>query len=243
MKRIRKNSSIPLYIRIKEWIAEQIREGDLQPNGLVPSERELEKLYGISRMTARHALSLLKEEGLVYRVQGRGTFVAEARINQGLVKLSGFTEEMEKKNLKPGAKVLDIRVVSGDEVLANKFRASFDEQFVRVQRVRTINAEPIALHTAFLRRKFCPGLENIDLNNRSLYKTLAEKYAIFLDNAEGTLTARLANALEAKVLGINETSPVLFLERTTFLKNGSMPIEHVLITYRGDKYNFYVKLT
>lgn len=242
MKRISQASPLPLYYQLKELLREQIESGALKPNEPVPSERELEERYGISRMTARHALSQLEAEGFVYRKQGSGTFVAEPKIRQGLLRLTGFTEDMQSKGMKPGAKVLDMDVLPGDEELESKLGSSSDEQFVKVQRVRTADGKPMALETSFLRRKFCPGIEKIDLNDRSLYETLEEQYQIFLSRAEQTLEPKLADEYEARILGVDKGKPMLLMERTTFLEDGSTAIEYVRSVYRGDRYKFYVEL-
>lgn len=239
---INKAKPTPLYLQLTEMLKEQIVSGVLQPHDMLPSERELEQRYQISRMTARHALAALETEGLVYRKQGRGSFVTEPKIKQSVIKLTSFTEEMRSKRLKAGAKVLKIEVFSDDHELANKLEAALHEKFVLIQRLRTGNGKPIALETSILRRKFCPGIEHFDLNDQSLCKTLEQEYRVFCDHAEQTLEARRANAFEARVLGINEGEPVLYMERVTFIQQKATPIEFVRYTYPGDQYKFYVEL-
>lgn len=243
MKRISEINPLPLYYQLKELLREQIECGALKPNQPVPSERELGEKYNISRMTARHALSQLEAEGFVYRKQGKGTFVAEPKIRQGLLKLTSFTEDMQSKGMKPGAKVVDMDVLSEDEELESKLGASPGEQFVKIQRVRTADGKPMALETSFLRRKFCPGIEEMDLNNRSLYKILEEQYQIFFSRAEQTLEPKLADEYEAQILGVDKGKPMLLMERTTFLEDSSTAIEYVRSVYRGDRYKFYIELT
>jgi GntR family transcriptional regulator len=233
---------MPLYLQVKEMLKEKIESGILKPHEPVSSERELEEQYNISRMTARHALSDLEEEGLVYRKQGRGTFVTQPKVQQGIVDLTSFTEEMKSRRIKAGARVLDIEVFTDDDALASLLFASPSEQFVRIQRLRTGNGDPIALETSVLRRKFCPGIEDEDLTDRSLCKALEEKYSVYCHRAEQTLEAKLADEYEAKLLGIKEREPVLYLERVTFMEDGETAIEYVRYIYPGDRYKFFVEL-
>lgn len=242
MAQLNEAKSLPLYLQLKNLLKEQIQSGILKPHDMLPSERELEERYDISRMTARHALTALEDENLVYRKQGRGTFVTEPKIKQGVLKLSSFTEEMKSKRIKAGAKVLRIKVFSGDDAIANKLDASVEEKLVMIQRLRTGNGDPIALETSVLRRKYCPGIENIDLNDQSLCKTLEDQYQVYCGLAKQTLQAKLADKYEASVLGICEGEPTMYLERVSFIEDGVTPIEYVRYTYPGDKYKFYVEL-
>src|SRR6266446_8799083 len=87
MNAIYKNSPLPRYYQLKEIMRERIRSGEWKPGDLIPSERELGEKYGISRMTARQAITDLVNEGLFYREQGKGTFVSRHKITQQLINL------------------------------------------------------------------------------------------------------------------------------------------------------------
>lgn len=237
-----KKGPLPLYYQIKELLKAKIESGEFQPHERLPSENELEQLFRVSRMTARRALSELENEGYVYREQGRGTFVAEPKLRQSLLRLTGFTEDMLARGLKPGARVLEVQVLR-EKTVTEKMGIPSDEELVKVQRIRLANDEPMALETSYVRRVLCPGLEEEDLNDRSLYKTLNERYGIQLGKAHQTLEAKLADEFESQVLGIPVGRPVLHIERLTFLEDETTPVEYVRSTYRADRYRFYVELT
>ncbi len=234
-------SPLPLYYQIKELLRERIERGELRPHERLPSENELERALGVSRMTARRALAELETEGYVYREQGRGTFVAEPKLRQSLLRLTSFTEDMRARGLRPGARVLDVRVMR-DERVAARMGLEPEEAFVRVRRVRLADGQPLALETAYVRAALCPGLEAEDLTDRSLYQTLRERYKLQLGRAEQTLEAGAATEFEAQVLRIPVGQPVLLIERLTFLGDGKTPIEFVRSVYRGDRYKFVVEL-
>lgn len=239
---INRSSPLPLYYQLKELLKAKIESGELKPNERLPSETELVQLFQVSRMTVRQALVELENEGFIRRRQGQGTFVAEPKLRQGLLRLTSFTEDMEARGMRPGARVLAVEVLSGEEELVRRLKAAPDEQFVRLERVRLANGEPMALETSFLRRKFCAGLEGIDLTDRSLYATLRERFGLELGWAEQTIEAKLADEYEGEVLGIQVGTPMLLMERTTYLADGLTPIEYVRSSYRGDRYQLYVEV-
>jgi len=238
---IDRGSPLPIYYQLKEALKQQIESGALKPHERVPSERELEEAYHISRMTARRALEELEAEGYIYRAQGKGSFVAEPKIRQGLLWLTSFTEDMRERGMRAGARVLRAEVVS-DERVARKLGIDSGEEFVMLQRLRTADGEPMALETSYLRRRFCPGLEGHDFTDRSLYSTLQEEYGLRLGRAEQAVEAKVADGFEAELLGVKPGAPMLSMERITYLDDGQTPIEYVRSIYRGDRYKLYVEL-
>ncbi|MGQ9734981.1 MAG: GntR family transcriptional regulator, partial [Candidatus Bipolaricaulia bacterium] len=225
---------MPLYYQLKELLKAKIESGELRPHERIPSEAELVQLFHVSRMTVRQALVELENEGFIRRKQGQGTFVAEPKLRQGLLRLTSFTEDMEARGLRPGARVLEVRLCQAPELLP-QLKAEPGEQFVKIERVRLANGEPMALETSFLRRRFCAGIEELDLTDRSLYATLRERFGLELGWAEQTVEAKLADEYEAEVLGVQAGTPMLLMERTTYLADGSTPIEYVRSSYRGDR--------
>jgi len=238
---IDRGSPLPIYYQLKEALKQQIESGALKPHDRMPSERELEEAYHISRMTARRALAELEAEGYIYRVQGKGSFVAEPKVRQGLLWLTSFTEDTRGRGMRAGAKVLRAEVVK-DERVARRLGLDPAEEFVMLQRLRLADGKPMALETSYLRRHFCPGLEKYDFTDRSLYRTLQEEYGLRLGRAEQTVEAKVADEFEAELLGVKPGTPMLSMERITYLDDGQTPIEFVRSVYRGDRYKLYVEL-
>ncbi len=239
---INRESPVPLYYQVAEALKSKIKEGEFKPGQMLPSERELGEKYKISRMTARKALSEIESEGYIYRSQGKGSFVAEPKLRQSLFELTSYTEDMKSRGLSPGARVLSVEVIGNDPVLAEKLHAAESESFVRIQRVRLADDEPMALETSHLRRKFCPGIEDMDFNDSSIYKTLRKEFNIKLANAEQWIEATLADEFQSKQLDVSKGSPMLETTRTTYLPQGNKAIELAKAVYRGDKYRLFVKL-
>ena len=242
MIQISKSNPLPVYYQLKEALRKQIVSGALKPHERLLSERELEKSYNISRMTARQALSKLEAAGYIYRRQGKGSFVAEPKIRQGLLQLSSFTEDMQQRGLSPGARVLSVELVSPSADLIQRFQAEASEQFVRIQRIRLADGEPMALEFSSLRYKFCPGIEELDFTDRSIYETLRERYNIYLGCADQTIEVKSASEYETQVLNVKRGTPMWQMERLTYLEDKRTVIEYVQSTYRGDRYKLFTEL-
>lgn len=239
---IDKDSPVPIYYQIKELFKERIEGGKLEPHQRLPSERELEERYGISRMTARRALTELESEGYAYREQGKGSFVEEPKLRQALLELTGFTRDMEKRRMSSGAQVLEHKVIEGQGELIQKLEASDGEKIFVLQRVRLAEEEPLAIETTHIRHTLCDRIEEYDFEDRSLYSTLREDFDITLSRAEQSVEATLADEFEAENLNVEKGAPMLMAERTTFTGDGETPIEYARSTYRGDRYKLFVEL-
>lgn len=115
---IDKQSPIPIYYQIMEQLKSQIKNGELQPDAPLPSEREYSEQFGISRMTVRQALSNLVNEGFLYRQKGRGTFVSRPKMEQTLQGLTSFTEDMKSRGMVPSSKLVDYELIDSTAELA-----------------------------------------------------------------------------------------------------------------------------
>jgi len=239
---INKNYPLPIYFQLKELLREKIAAGEWNPGDMVPSERELSEQYDISRMTARQALHELANEGLLRREQGRGTFVAEPKIEHGLTRLTGFTEDMEARGLKPGAKVVRLELAKAPILALQALQMTPDEDVVLLERLRLAGGEPIALETCYLHFNGVQNLLNEDFENNSLYHVLTEKYHITPTRAEQKIGADLSTHREQTLLKIEEGSPVLRNKRITF-NQWERPFEYTESAYRADRYVFHADLT
>ena len=109
-----KFGNLPRYYQLREVLREQILSGQWNADKRLPSERELSEQYGLSRMMVRQSVSELVKEGLLYREQGKGTFVARPKITQQLLRLTGFTEDIRARSQKPTTKVLSAEMWPAD---------------------------------------------------------------------------------------------------------------------------------
>ncbi len=235
-----KSGPLPRYYQLKELIREKIRTGEWNPGDLIPSERELGEQYGISRMTTRQSLNELVNEGYLYREQGKGTFVAHPKIIQQLTSLTSFTEDIQRRKQRPGAKMLEASMQPADETAVDRLRVRPGQPVLRLRRLRLADSEPLAVENSLINFIGCEQLLEEDLERDSLYQLLEAKFGFPLMEAEQELESGLAGE-EAPILGAEPGSAVLLTRRTTYTHR-NQPIEYAVSVYRGDKYKFYAKL-
>ncbi|HEY7832619.1 MAG TPA: GntR family transcriptional regulator [Ktedonobacterales bacterium] len=238
---IHRNSPIPIYHQLKEILLKQIRTGAWPPGALIPSERELCDTYGISRMTARQAITDLVNEGVCYREQGRGTFVSPSKIHQQLQHLSGFTEDIRARGQLPSTQVLAAAMLPANETTATRLRVPVDTPVFCLERLRLANDQPLAVERTHILFKGCERLVEEDFAHHSLYRTLEASFGVALVEADQELEAGLASAEDAQLLQIAVGSAVLYTRRTTYGER-NQPIEYARSVYCGNKYVFYTHL-
>lgn len=233
---LRPRNSEPLYLQLRAVIVSRIERGELRPHDKLPSERELCQMYGISRMTVRHTLSSLAREGLIYTEPGRGVFVCDPGLALDVrVSLAGFTEDVLRSGAVPRSLVIESRLIAADEHLARAMHCSAGEEVAKVERLRLVNDVPLALQTAYLMHRLCPGILKHDLSRDSITRILGKEYGLRLERAEQTVKAVLAGPRERELLSLPDPSALLGGERTTFLDNGEV-IEYSSGVYCGDWY-------
>jgi GntR family transcriptional regulator len=233
-------SGLPKYHQLKEILLDSIERRELGENELIPSERDISERYGISRMTVRQAVAELVNEGVLYRAQGRGTFVAGGKFGPETGRLTSFTQDMRSRGMSSSSAVLESSIERAGPIVARALRVPEGERIIRLRRLRYAGGGPMALETSHLvHRRVHPILE-VDLGKRSLYEELA---ALGLRPAwaEQSFEAGIASGSRAEHLGVVPGSPVLKIERVTYDER-DRPFEYVRSTYRGDRYRFVTRL-
>jgi GntR family transcriptional regulator len=236
-----KGGPLPRYYQLKELIRDRIRGGEWVPGTLIPSERILSEQYGISRMTVRQSVTELVNEGLLYREQGKGTYVGRPKIAQQLLRLTGFTEDMQARERRAGAKVLSAEMWPANEPTAERLRIKVGQPVYRLRRLRTADGEPLAVETSCITFLGCERLLHHDLEQESLYRLLETTYDVPPIAADQELEADVVGEDDAVLLRVAPGSPVLRTRRVTETRRGQ-PIEYATSVYRGDTYRFYTRM-
>jgi len=236
-----KQLPIPLYYQLKTILLEKIKTGDLKPNDRLPAEDEIAAQYGVSKATVRQALNDLAIAGFLRREQGRGTFIAESKIEQGPRELTSFTDEMRKRGLSPNSRVLKQEVIKAEADVAEKLRIKEGDRVFQLKRLRLADGEPMGIQTAYIPLELAPGLPKENFQSASLYQVLEKKYGLVATHAQETHFAVLLERREAKLLKVTEGSPALAAERVTFLSS-NRPFELVYSVMRGDRYKIILDL-
>ncbi len=234
------NSPVPLYFQLQEVLRKKIIRDIYSPGDLIPSEKELQDLYKVSRITVRNAINGLVLEDLLIKKQGKGTIVAFPRMQEdGNSTLKSFTEKMEQLGLKISTEVLDVARIPTPERIAEHLGIKAEEEIIYSKRLRKVDGEPIALFENYISTG--TGVTEHDDFGGSIYKLLEEKYFIKISGAEKVIEAGIARTEDATFLSIMEGDPVLIIRYTTFNLNNN-PIEYAEGIYRADRYKYMVKL-
>jgi len=233
---------LPMYHRIENDLKNKIVLGHYKPGDILPSERELIEIYKVSRLTAREAVKRLEIQGLVKKIQGKGTFVSQPQIKKRMGHLYSGGEEILMRFYDIKTKVLALKVIKADSDICKKLEIDEKEPVIYLERLRFASNTPVALIKSYLPGKFVPEMETLDFNDKSLYQCLEENYRLQLHNAHEIIEAVLADREISKLLEIPEKSPLLFIQRTTYLLDRTV-IEYETIESRSDIYKYHNELT
>jgi len=206
----------------------------LGPGGLLPSERQLAERYGLARMTVRTEVDRLVTEGLVYRLHGRGTFVAEPRVAQAVL-FSSFSEDMRARGMQPGSIVRSQELVEAGPFLSRALEIAPGAPVAQIERVRTADGTPLALERVHLPAERFPGIGDADLAHGSLFELLAARYEVSLAGADQRVLAVAIDPEEASLLGVAPATPGLRFH-TLARDTEGRPAYYATSLFRGDRY-------
>jgi GntR family transcriptional regulator len=231
----------PLYFQLRELIADTIKDGQYGPEYQLPSERELAEKFHLSRMTVRQATAALVNDGLLVRRRGKGTFVSPPKVEQGLLQLTSFTEDMEGRGMHPSTRIIAVRSLTATGKTAKVMGLAPGSPLILLERLRLADGKPMAYERCHLPLARFPDLNEDILGSGSLYALFHSRYKIKPTHAKQSLEATLASRREAELLQVNQGAPLLLLERIT-TDEKKLAIEFVKSLYRADRYKFYVQL-
>ena len=230
-----------LYARIREELRERIVSGAWKPNDPVPSERALMSQYGVSRITVRQALGELQKESLIFKLAGKGAYVAQVRPFQELGRLQGFAEAMEARGHETFNRVLGIEHQAASELVASRLGLAPGAAVTELRRVRFLDRNPVSLDLTWVPRAVGERLERADLASRDVFLIIENDLATPLGHADLVIDAGLADATLAEQLGIAVGAPVLRIERLTHDAAGR-PIDYEHLYCRADNFQYRLRI-
>lgn len=220
---LEKNSPKPLYQQLKDILVDAIDSEKWKANEKIPSENELSSIYGLSRMTVRSVLTDLVKEGLLYRVQGKGTFVAEKIVTVSLSYI-GIREQLEKMGYEVETRIVECQEERSSETVAKKLNLLPGESVFKIKRVCYIKGDPISLHISYINARY----------KEKLCVLLSENYGIHKKKVSETLESVVASNEEAELLAVEKGHPLLLL-RDVLYDEISRPYEYTKVVFRGDR--------
>ncbi len=233
------DSPIPLYYQVEADLRRLISSGELPPGAILPPELELCRGYGVGRHTMRKALSRLTADNLIVRRAGRGTFVKGPSDRKEFLLDRSFTRQMAEMGKRAHSRVLEISVgVIGDNSppCLQKYAGA---RCLHLARLRFGDDEPIGLQYTTVITELCPGLEDYDFNQNSLYDALSRGYGLVITEINHTVTAVAADAYQADLLQVAEGEPLLLVKTTAYTDDRRV-IEHTVSYYRTDRYEYSI---
>ncbi|MBU3175421.1 GntR family transcriptional regulator [Clostridium estertheticum] len=242
LKKVSKDNPIPLHYQIKEILQEMIENEVLKPGDSIPTERELCKVQGVSRMTVNKAIMSLVNEGLIYRQQGKGTFVSIAKVNREISLLKGFSEQMQDNGIISKTKILSFEIIDATKQCMLELKMPIDEnKIIEIKRLRFADQQPVAIETAWLPHCLFDGMTRDMVEGKSLFSIFREKYGYYPYEAKQIIEPIMLNEYDSELLNQDKHALALTFRRTTYLENGT-PIEYTKAIYRSDKYKYQITL-
>ena len=236
MKALKAESSSPLYHQLMQRITADIERGTYPTGSRIPPEHELERLYQVSRVTVRRALTELTSEGLLERKQGKGTFVSAPGGNLQLKSLHSFHDACRLNGAAPSTDVIHVRETEADPDDREELNLPSGGRVLETLRVRRADGVPVVLE----RNRFSMAyayLQDLDLTG-SLYSLLRE-YGVEPKLAQHDVSLRTAGAEEARLLGIEPGTPLVCLHEVVYDQRGR-PLHNSVQLIRGDRFVFRI---
>lgn len=230
------NSPIPLHLQLKDVIAEEIKGGIYKEK--IPSERDLMDRFSVSRTTVREAISHLVQDGVLEKVHGKGTFIAQKTpVHEWLDSLNSLTHTVKKMGMVPDSKLLKSEIVKEPSHISDLLQV---DSLYTIERLRTADTTPFAIERHFYSEEIGMQLAMYDLDTSTIYDLLENNLGIELVEAEQFISCKEVSVEDAEKLEVPVGSSVLCVERLITDANGE-PIEYYTSNFRPDMYVFRIK--
>ncbi len=236
-----RTSPIPLHYQLRQVLLGKIEAGEWKPGDVIPTEQELQALYGLSRTTIRQALTELVFEGRLTRQRGRGTFVAGDKFAHNPRHHQGLTYKLEEQGIRPGWRLLDEREVLPPPEVREALRVAARTPVTRLRRLRLADSEPIGVHTAYVTETIAAQIDRQALAEGESLRYLGRLPQLADSRASRTIEAVAATAADTRWLEIEAGAPILQIERLILAADGT-PLEYLQARYRGDRFKYQITL-
>lgn len=236
-----RSSPLPLHYQLKQRLLGLIRDEGINPGDLLPSEKDLEELYGVSQITVRRAMRELSVEGHIVRKAGRGSFVRQIKFQDHAAMLGGFANDLTSQGYKAESQILDLGRRPATAVVAKKLSIETGKNLLWFKRLLMADDEPIAISNAYLNVGQHIVFTREELNRDSVFPLLEQNYGLVLRRAQKSIEVTVTLEDEAEILGVAVNAPALLTELVVFDEKGDQ-ICFVKTLYRGDRYKYHISL-
>lgn len=235
-----KDTPIPLYYQVKKIILDRILSGEIKPGGAIPTEKAFCEMYDISRTTVRQAITELVNEGYLYRVKSKGTFVSQPKIKTDLTDLfEGFNTELFRRDMVPSVKLIKSELRKADKEEANALQIPEGEDVIYIIRHQFADGVPMTYIKSYIKYPLCEFvLSDTELASRSIVETLSKNKHSKVNRIVRTIESASANDFQSKFFGIKKGSPVQICKLTGYSADMGTPVVFETLIGRGDKMKF-----
>lgn len=229
-------SSEPIYVQISDAIKKKIFKKEWQSGDQLPSEELLVNDLGVSRGTVRKAISILVDEGVLERTQGKGTYVAEDKVSYPFAQeLTSYAESMHEKGLDFDTKVISAVVGHPSIDIQERLDIDADSVVLSLVRLRSVKNIPAVLLYNWISLDRCPGLEKVNFEKISLFAAIENSIGDKIKYGIRNFSAQKLTERQAKLIHLPAQDPILNLSQVTFNKN-DQAIECSEVLMRTDQY-------
>lgn len=235
---IDKYNSIPLYIQLKDLMIKKIKDEEWEVNSQIPTEKELMKEYEIGRATVRKSISMLVNEGYIYRKKGIGTFVGSRYPSLGFEPLISLTASLKARGIEANNIIVDKRIIEPTEELLDTLKWDKANEFYYLKRIRSIKEKPLAIEESYFSDKFKYIDGKFDLTG-SLTKIMLQELRVTIKKVEQVIIPRMPTIEEQKELKIEKDTLVLSTERWIYIEDEENPFYYLKFIILGNIYNIF----
>lgn len=232
-------SDKPLYMQLVEAIKQKISSNSWKIGMMTPSENELSKEFNISVGTVKKALGILVQEGVLFRRQGKGTFVASPDFSKSFSRFFRYGISGGDSGETPGSTILEISTITPEAQIAETLNLSQGEKVIRIKRIRTLQNIPFSIEELYLPHNRFKGIEKLSIENKLLYPIYNDNFDTPVIWADEYLQPDVADKEAAEALGIEEGAPVMCVERLAHTYD-DMPVEWRRSIGRGDSFRYHI---
>lgn len=236
-----KRSPVPLYHQLKELLLGKIDSGEWKPGHQLPTEFQLSSEFGLSRATVRQAMQLLESQGLIERMQGRGTFVARPKISHNLLSTYINFADIERMGTTPHVRFCSIGRIKSPPNVTLRLELLGSDEVWELRRLLLADSEPIMLITSWLPCRDFPGLDERNLDSQYMRRVFKENYLIDGGQQHKEFEVTVLDEREANLLNSSLGMPALLVTLLSRTSKGH-PYEYRKMVVRGDRSKYHVDL-
>lgn len=237
-----KELPVPLYHQLMKIMQDKIVSKEWPPGYKLPTEVELEKLLDVSRITIKRAIMELVKAGLLYRQQGKGTFVSHEREERELFKIMSLANAKETLKETHPHKLIEFSIEEAGMTIADKLDMVPEELVIKIYRLKMEGEKPIGIEHTYLPCHLFPNFNPEMIENELIYGVLRNRYGIQLDRAKLYLSLPAASSSEASILNVEEGAPLILWERSTYAKTDQL-VEYSEFIIRQDKAKYLLEIS